>query len=648
MPKRSYQENARWRLWPSVRDNLQNFILAKLLTLLDDVSTRPQKGARMLRNSGRQRRQHTESALPAPAIVASTDAISTKKPPKKVIIVLPSVNLKRKRDPNERLSTVKRKVSSIVLPHASSTSLSNAMSASKRKRESEEDLGPLKKQKMLGTFVPSPPAQSEHVAGTAGPTANLKRKRNLEDNQDAKKRPRRGDSSVELTSVTRSGEPFGLDTPSSTGFHANHGPGGYGDAVGSFVPVGSDTSGSGPSNGAALSSLQYCEETRTLGRRIVRLASDTSSTGDCSVGPSTANIPDSGERDYQGRLLRITGVAAIYRATLGMSAAGEPIAEVPSVRSGDPAVDVKRKRVSELEDDQGTGKRRRFAERSIMSTSRASGGTPDARQSGDMTSSLPKHLKRKRGSTRDNGLDSKRQRTAEYVDTASVASTSAPDAGGIASLDTCAEINHHPEVTVMGHYGQISEPIPDLSAGPSLASGSNATLGFVNNTAVGASSGKTFIPTTGLVIGVEAVLERLESQIQQAKNMTTFARSGLTPYKDHPRRPPLIQIFVCPADVRPVGFLDKIPRLVSRFNSCRPSDATPIKIVPLPKGAAFMFADCMKMRRIVAMAFDSNFKGSSALSLCLEDVPVMGAGQTRKNKGHKSKMSGLKGKQRVP
>ncbi|KAK0456049.1 hypothetical protein EV421DRAFT_1895311 [Armillaria borealis] len=326
---------------PSVRDNLQNFILAKLLTLLDDVSTRPQKGARMLRNSGRQRRQHTESALPAPAMVASTDAISTKKPPKKVIIVLPSVNLKRKRDPNERLSAVKRKVPSIVLPHASSTSLSNAMSASKRKRESEEDLGPLKKQKMLGTFVPSPPAQSEHVAGTAGSTANLKRKRNLEDNQDAKKRPRRGDSSVELTSATRSGEPFGLDTPSSTGFHANHGPGGYGDAVGSFVPIGSDTSGSGPSNGAALSSLQYCEETRTLGRRIVRLASDNSSTGDCSVGPSTANIPDSGERDYQGRLLRITGVAAIYRATLGMSAAGEPIAEVPSVRSGDPAVDVK-------------------------------------------------------------------------------------------------------------------------------------------------------------------------------------------------------------------------------------------------------------------------------------------------------------------
>ncbi len=110
-------------------------------------------------NSGRQRRQHLESA-------------STKKPPKKFIIVLPSVNLKRKRDTNERLCTVKRKVAelpSIVLPHASSTSLSNAMSASKRKRESEEDLGPLKKQKTLGNFVPSPPAQGEHVAGTAGP-----------------------------------------------------------------------------------------------------------------------------------------------------------------------------------------------------------------------------------------------------------------------------------------------------------------------------------------------------------------------------------------------------------------------------------------------------------------------------------------------
>ncbi|PBL00576.1 hypothetical protein ARMGADRAFT_385509 [Armillaria gallica] len=122
--------------------------------------------------------------------------------------------------------------------------------------------------------------------------------------------------------------------------------------------------------------------------------------------------------------------------------------------------------------------------------------------------------------------------------------------------------------------------------------------------------------------------------------MTAFARSGLTPYKDHPRRPPLIQIFLCPADVRPVGFLNKTPRLISRFNSSMPFDATPIKIVPLPKGVASMLADCTRMRRIVAMAFDSKFKGSLALSLCLEDVPgpIMGATQTHKNKGLKSKI----------
>ncbi|KAK0246264.1 hypothetical protein EDD85DRAFT_51127 [Armillaria nabsnona] len=280
-----------------------------------------------------------------------------------------------------------------------------------------------------------------------------------------------------------------------------------------------------------------------------------------------------------------------------MSTAGEPIAEVPSVRSGGPAANAKRKR--ESEDDQGAGKRRRMAERSIVSTTCASGGRPDTRQTGDMTSSLPKNSKRKTDSTHDNGLDSKRQRTAEYVDTTSVASTSAPDAGGTASLHTSAEINYRPEVTVLGRYGQISVPIPDLSAGPSLASGSNDTLGFASDTAVGASSGKTFISTTGLVIGVEAVLQRLESQIQQAKNMTAFARSGLTPYKDHPRRPPLIQIFVCPVDVRPVGFLNKIPRLISLFNSCMPFDATPIKIMPLSKGAAFMLTDCTKMRRLL-------------------------------------------------
>ncbi len=221
-----------------------------------------------------------------------------------------------------------------------------------------------------------------------------------------------------------------------------------------------------------------------------------------------------------------------------------------------------------------------------------------------MTSSLPKHLKWKRDSTHDHGLDSKRQRTAEYVDTTSVASTSAPDAGGTASLDTSAEINHQPEVTVLGRYGQISVSIPDLSAGPSLAFGSNDTLGFASDTAVGASSGKTFISTTGLVIGVEAVLQRLESQIQQAKNMTAFARSGLTPYKDHPRRPPLIkyssaqQTFVqWASSIKSlVLFLVSIPAYHLMLH--------PIKIVSLPKGAAFMLADCKKMQRIVAMAFD--------------------------------------------
>ncbi|PBL00577.1 hypothetical protein ARMGADRAFT_385512 [Armillaria gallica] len=145
--------------------------------------------------------------------------------------------------------------------------------------------------------------------------------------------------------------------------------------------------------------VQDCGETHTLGRHTSTLAPDTSSTG---AGPSIANTSDSDERDYRGALLRITGVAAIYRATLGMSAAGEPIAEVPSVRSGGPAVDVKRKRVSE--DDQGTGKRWRMAERSMVSTTCASGSRFDTRQTGDITSSLPKHLKRKRDSTHDNGI----------------------------------------------------------------------------------------------------------------------------------------------------------------------------------------------------------------------------------------------------
>jgi hypothetical protein len=187
------------------------------------------------------------------------------------------------------------------------------------------------------------------------------------------------------------------------------------------------------------------------------------------------------------------------------------------------------------------------------------GGRPDARYAGDMTSSLPKHLKRKRDSTHDNRLDSKGRGQPSISIRRQWHLQATQTLVKLLALIS-AEINHQPEMTVLGHYGQISVPIPGLSARSSLASGSNNTLGSANDIGVGsASPGKTSILTTGLVIGVEAVLERLESQIQRSQNVTPFARPGLTPYKDYHRRPPLIQIFVCPADARPVGIQDKIP-----------------------------------------------------------------------------------------
>ncbi|KAK0465586.1 uncharacterized protein EV420DRAFT_968277 [Desarmillaria tabescens] len=318
MPKRTktlYQDNVRWRLWPSVRDNLQNFILAKLLTLLDNVSTRPQKGTRMARNLRRQRQHHTKTTLPVSTIVTSAEVISTNRPPEKVV-ASSSVNLRHKRDSNEKICTVKRKAvesKAVVLPGVSGTSFSNAIAASKRRLELEDDPGPMKKQKTLRSFVSSLPAQSEHVASTADLTAKLKRKRNLEVNQSANKRRRKGESSVELTSGTSVGS------------------GGHREAVGSvgaFLSISSDASGVGPSDSAAELGLQDSEENRVL---EVERHVGISSTSDCSAGPSTANISDSDGGDYRGNLRKITGVAAIYRATLGVPTAGEPIAEVPSI-----------------------------------------------------------------------------------------------------------------------------------------------------------------------------------------------------------------------------------------------------------------------------------------------------------------------------
>jgi hypothetical protein len=184
------------------------------------------------------------------------------------------------------------------------------------------------------------------------PPQTSSRSRTQRNCQDAKRTQRTDDSGVELTLATRSAEPFDRDTPSSTGFH---GHGGHGEAVGSpggFVPVNSNTSGLRPPNGAALFSLQDCKETRTMGGHIVTSASETFSISICSAGPSAANTSVLDERDRRGRPLRTPGVAEIYRMTLSMSAAGEPIAEVASVRSGGPAVDVKRKHISE--DGRGT------------------------------------------------------------------------------------------------------------------------------------------------------------------------------------------------------------------------------------------------------------------------------------------------------
>ncbi len=183
--------------------------------------------------------------------------------------------------------------------------------------------------------------------------APLKRKRNSEDNQDAKKRQRTGDSSVVLTSATRNAEPFGLDAPCSTGFH-DHGPRGHGNAVespGAFMPVSSNTSG------ATVLPCSACRTARKLVHRDViplRWHQTLPLPVTTLLDRRLPTLKTQDERDYRGTLLRIAGVAAIYRATLGMSADGEPIAEVPGVRSGGPAVDVKRKRVSE--DDQVLGK----------------------------------------------------------------------------------------------------------------------------------------------------------------------------------------------------------------------------------------------------------------------------------------------------
>ena len=103
-----------------------------------------------------------------------------------------------------------------------------------------------------------------------------------------------------------------------------------------------------------------------------------------------------------------------------------------------------------------------------------------------------------------------------------------------------------------------------------------------------------------LVVGINAVTKRLESQKQSARHRVTVSNQ---PPVELPLTPPLIKyVFVCRTDIDPPILIDHFPLLVASYNTSNPSSI--VKLVPLPKGAELTLAACLNVRRVAAFAFD--------------------------------------------
>ncbi|KAG5647770.1 hypothetical protein DXG03_008493 [Asterophora parasitica] len=102
-----------------------------------------------------------------------------------------------------------------------------------------------------------------------------------------------------------------------------------------------------------------------------------------------------------------------------------------------------------------------------------------------------------------------------------------------------------------------------------------------------------------LVIGINEVTKRLESQIRDKRRTVISTTSDSNP--DRSSRP-LQVVLVCRADVNPPILIDHLPHLVAAYNSLKPQIS--IKLVSLPAGSELSISRAVGLRRAAVLGVD--------------------------------------------
>lgn len=102
-----------------------------------------------------------------------------------------------------------------------------------------------------------------------------------------------------------------------------------------------------------------------------------------------------------------------------------------------------------------------------------------------------------------------------------------------------------------------------------------------------------------ILYGINVVTKRLEEQTRAARRPVIASVPNQTMEDSTPA---VKYVFVCRNDVNPTLLLDHLPHLVAAYNSTRPSSYT--ILVLLPKGAEFLLAQALGIRRVSVFGID--------------------------------------------
>ncbi|GLB35887.1 putative RNase P subunit Pop3 [Lyophyllum shimeji] len=123
-----------------------------------------------------------------------------------------------------------------------------------------------------------------------------------------------------------------------------------------------------------------------------------------------------------------------------------------------------------------------------------------------------------------------------------------------------------------------------------------------------------------LVIGINEVTKRLESQIRRSR-ITLVTTSENPPQGPPPS--PLQLILVCRGDINPSILIDHLPHLVAAYNSLKPQAL--LRLVPLPRGAESSLSQALGLRRAAVLGIDSDWSGLGTLVTSAASVPPLSA-----------------------